>query len=1030
MSSIHGTLVAALLASLTAAQGIKLNEPLAQPIAGVVDGFAITPDGARVVYAATQDDVDVFELFSAPADGSAPSVKLSPPLVSGNELDRSNLRVSNAHVVFEIETQSGPVELWSAPVDGSAPAVQLFPNAARFALDPLGARVVFESDIAIPGRLELLAVAVDASATPVSISGPMVPGGSVRGFDLEPCVFSPDGARVVYLADQAVAGRIELWSGPSDASAQPVRLNGPLVAGGQVQSSWYAAPAMRISPDGTRVVYRADQEVDERFEIFSVPIDGSAAALKLNATPVAGGDVFGDAAVPDFLISSSGRVLYRADQDLDGAPALYSAPLDASAPAVALTPAVLGRSLGRYAPSPDGAAVVYVADALAFQRFELFRVPLAGGAAPVRLSGGLVAGGDVASQFGREFAFSSDSRWVVYLADQEVNDLFELYRVPLAGRAPVRRSDKSPPPFQPVKLSSPLEPGEQVLVFELGVGGRVVFQTETHLYSAPLDVPGPAVRLDGVDQPFRAVFGFELAAAAPRVAYVSDEDEGVPQVFGVPLDGSTPAVKLNGPLPLGPVTGDVDKCEFSPDSQWVVYRADGDTEGVPELYSVRTNGRVQVRKLNSPIAFGDVSEQFAFHPSSSKVLFSVAGLFVRGLFVAPIDGGAAPLELTPPNSSVGQFAFSPDGGHVFFAGFSAGQPPGLFRVPTDGSASPLLLIPPYGAFVERFELVPDGTRVVYLAAPSAPLPRELYSVPSDGSGASIKLSAPLGGAQITDVRVAPNGLRVVYRVFQSGFYDLYSAPTDGSLPAVLLSPPLASGTLDEFTLSPDSARVVFRDPNIFAPRLLSVPIDGSAAAVTLTPALGTGSSLSPASVSPDSSLALFTAGSPPRLGRVPIDGSAPATALSSPGGTAFSFEITPDGTTVVYLGSEPGLDTGILRVPIDGSAPIVRLSEALAPTTFVQLALTSDASQALYWIEPSSGPQELRSVPLDGSRPSRRVNRPTAPGGSLVNDIDGPSFRFAPDSSRLVYRARLNGANVKELFLSLLERDALPGEHP
>jgi len=38
----------------------------------------------------------------------------------------------------------------------------------------------------------------------------------------------------------------------------------------------------RISPDGSRVVYLADQDADELLELYSVPIDGGM-SMRLNA---------------------------------------------------------------------------------------------------------------------------------------------------------------------------------------------------------------------------------------------------------------------------------------------------------------------------------------------------------------------------------------------------------------------------------------------------------------------------------------------------------------------------------------------------------------------------------------------------------------------------------------------------------------------------------------------------------------------------------------------------------------------------
>lgn len=40
--------------------------------------------------------------------------------------------------------------------------------------------------------------------------------------------------------------------------------------------------AFTLSPDAQWVVYQADQDTDERCELFAVPTDGSRAAVKLN----------------------------------------------------------------------------------------------------------------------------------------------------------------------------------------------------------------------------------------------------------------------------------------------------------------------------------------------------------------------------------------------------------------------------------------------------------------------------------------------------------------------------------------------------------------------------------------------------------------------------------------------------------------------------------------------------------------------------------------------------------------------------
>jgi hypothetical protein len=69
--------------------------------------------------------------------------------------------------------------------------------------------------------------------------------------------------------------------------------------------------------------------------------------------------------------------------------------------------------------------VVYLADQETDELFELYSVPLGGGTV-VKLNAPLVTGGDIV-----DFSISPDSNHVVYLADQDADEVFELYGVDL-----------------------------------------------------------------------------------------------------------------------------------------------------------------------------------------------------------------------------------------------------------------------------------------------------------------------------------------------------------------------------------------------------------------------------------------------------------------------------------------------------------------------------------------------------------------------------------------------------------------------
>jgi Tol biopolymer transport system component len=267
---------------------------------------------------------------------------------------------------------------------------------------------------------ELYSVPLDGSAAPQKLNGPLTASGQVTEFTL-----SADSSRVVYRADQETTEVFELYSVPLDGSAAPQKLNGPLPEEGDVSFGNFA-----ISADSSRVVYRADQETDQVFELYSVPLDGSAAPQKLNSALVEEGNVYPGG----FVISAdSSRVVYVADQETDEVLELYSVPIDGGAAPQKLNgplPEGGNVSFRSFAISANSSQVVYMAEQEMDGMFELYSVPIDGGAAPQKLNGSLEASEDVV-----DFAIGGDGRRVVYRVEQETDVMFELYSVPIDGSA-------------------------------------------------------------------------------------------------------------------------------------------------------------------------------------------------------------------------------------------------------------------------------------------------------------------------------------------------------------------------------------------------------------------------------------------------------------------------------------------------------------------------------------------------------------------------------------------------------------------
>lgn len=86
---------------------------------------------------------------------------------------------------------------------------------------------------------------------------------------------------------QDAAGAPELYLVEAATPGASVKLNAPLVAGG-------AATAFEMTPDGTEVLYFADQDTDDVFELYLADIAAPEVSTRLNGPFVAGGAGAGD----------------------------------------------------------------------------------------------------------------------------------------------------------------------------------------------------------------------------------------------------------------------------------------------------------------------------------------------------------------------------------------------------------------------------------------------------------------------------------------------------------------------------------------------------------------------------------------------------------------------------------------------------------------------------------------------------------------------------------------------------------------
>lgn len=295
------------------AQGHRLSPPLAEQSSGEVQQFALGA-GGHVVYILAPYPGGRTELRGVPLDGSSASILLGPPALSAGPANLL-LSANRTRVVFRMTGLRN--KLYAAPVDGSQSAVELTPvpypgiSIAQYDASPVSACVVYIAHEFATGKDEIFSVPDDASSAPIALNAPLPVNGMARAFAL-----AHHSDRVVFTADASAAGVVELWSAPISGGVSPVKISPALPVGGGVTS------ILALTPDDQTVVFVADASTDEVYELYAAPSDGHAPALKLSGTLVSGGDLL---TYQRIAISPDGtRVVYRADGTADGVTELYS----------------------------------------------------------------------------------------------------------------------------------------------------------------------------------------------------------------------------------------------------------------------------------------------------------------------------------------------------------------------------------------------------------------------------------------------------------------------------------------------------------------------------------------------------------------------------------------------------------------------------------------------------------------------------------------------------------------------------------
>jgi len=449
--------------------------------------------------------------------------------------------------------------------------------------------LVFMADKDIKGTVELY-VSSEAGGDIKKLSGTLVAGGDVVDFRI-----SPDGRFVAYVADQDTDQVFELYVSETEKliGDKEVKVSATM-AGNGIKKIVTGDYAFSWASDSSRIAYLADQRTAGVIELFSALPNGKS-NIRLS------GNLGSDRDVVEFLWApSSQRVAFIADKNTPGLFQLWTtSPTNAKNVLVSsLIPVGDGDVIEfAWAPEIGTNRIAYLADENKDEMFELFTTR---GTDPViNLISLLQVDGSDVTEFIWAPTLQSDQLQIAYIADQEINDVFELFVSNETGS------------FN-VKASGDLVTGGDVFAFQWEPDSTLIAYNAdedtdnvVELFTTPAPLSAnPVEKVSGTMAGFGVEDNFQWADDSSRIAYLADQDE----INVFELYTSTPLGSQNdqtsGDLVLG---GSVAEFKWDPDSEGLGYIADQDTFGVDELYISSPRGTKNAKVSGELVSGGSVS---------------------------------------------------------------------------------------------------------------------------------------------------------------------------------------------------------------------------------------------------------------------------------------------------------------------------------------------------------------------------------------------------------------------------------------
>lgn len=341
--------------------------------------------------------------------------------------------------------------------------------------------------------------------------------------------------------------------------------------------------------------------------------------------------------------------------------------------------------------------------------------------------------------------------------------------------------------------------------------------------------------------------------------------------------------------------------KWSPDGSQILF--DSSLGKGPGLWSVPSDGGFPTRLAED---IGGVPFQLARHPQ-----FSPTGEWISYISDRGADNGAPDiwvwsigkgrhLRLTDIRSRIGTTSWSPDGAWITFSAGAKGNFD-IWKVSVPGGEVHRLTSD------ARYEIgptwTPDSQRILYVVVDDRWVDHDVMEMTADGRETRLVVRdrdffdyrTSSGSPAFSPPLVSPDGSKVLFRSWRSGWINYWTVPLTGGHPR-----PIAPEPWDQSDArwSPDSRHICFVSNRNGTQQLFLVNADGGEPLVLVAPEMGV---VARPQFSPDGDRISYTLSSPTRAADLLVlsieSGESTRLSFSQPGGHVEEALVTPEKVT-------------------------------------------------------------------------------------------------------------------------------------